>query len=102
MNAVPIASASSATVRVNTEKLDSLMDVVGELETAFEGAPRDAAMQELRDLEGRAEGEGSAGPLRTIFAPGYLLRSGADKAAAWDDLCLAADVAEGKRREVSS
>ncbi|RTL41935.1 MAG: uracil-DNA glycosylase [Burkholderiales bacterium] len=29
-------------------------------------------------------------PVVVTFAPGYLLRSGADKAAAWDDLCLAA------------
>jgi DNA polymerase len=28
-------------------------------------------------------------PVVVTFAPGYLLRSGADKAAAWDDLCLA-------------
>jgi DNA polymerase len=34
-------------------------------------------------------------PVVVTFAPGYLLRSGADKAAAWDDLCLAARTGDG-------
>ena len=34
-------------------------------------------------------------PLVVTYHPAYLLRSPLDKAKAWDDLCLAADVAEG-------
>lgn len=34
-------------------------------------------------------------PLVVTYHPAYLLRNLADKARAWDDLCLAADVAEG-------
>ena len=34
-------------------------------------------------------------PLVVTYHPAYLLRNPADKARAWDDLCLAADVAEG-------
>jgi uracil-DNA glycosylase family 4 len=34
-------------------------------------------------------------PLIVTYHPAYLLRSLADKARAWDDLCLAASVAEG-------
>jgi len=33
-------------------------------------------------------------PLVVTYHPAYLLRNPADKARAWDDLCLAADVAE--------
>jgi len=31
------------------------------------------------------------------YPPAYLLRNGQDKARAWEDLCLAADVAEGQQ-----
>jgi DNA polymerase len=34
-------------------------------------------------------------PLVVTYHPAYLLRSPLDKAKAWEDLCLAADVAEG-------
>jgi DNA polymerase len=34
-------------------------------------------------------------PLVVTYHPAYLLRSPLDKAKAWDDLCLAADVADG-------
>jgi DNA polymerase len=33
-------------------------------------------------------------PLVVTYHPAYLLRNPADKARAWDDLCLAAQVAE--------
>ena len=33
-------------------------------------------------------------PVVVTYPPAYLLRNGADKARAWDDLCLAASVAE--------
>ena len=36
-------------------------------------------------------------PLVVTYHPAYLLRNLQDKAKAWDDLCLAADVAEGLR-----
>ena len=36
-------------------------------------------------------------PLVVTYPPAYLLRSGQDKGKAWADLCLALDVAEGKR-----
>ena len=36
-------------------------------------------------------------PLVVTYHPAYLLRNLADKARAWDDLCLAASVAEGAR-----
>jgi DNA polymerase len=32
-------------------------------------------------------------PLVVTYHPAYLLRNPADKARAWDDLCLAAEVA---------
>lgn len=35
-------------------------------------------------------------PVVVTYPPSYLLRNGQDKARAWEDLCLAADVAEGK------
>ena len=35
-------------------------------------------------------------PLIVTYHPAYLLRSLGEKARAWDDLCLAADVAEGR------
>jgi uracil-DNA glycosylase len=35
-------------------------------------------------------------PLVVTYHPAYLLRTPADKARAWDDLCLAAQVAEGQ------
>jgi len=35
-------------------------------------------------------------PVVVTYPPAYLLRNGQDKARAWEDLCLAADVAEGK------
>jgi DNA polymerase len=35
-------------------------------------------------------------PVVVTYPPAYLLRNGADKAKAWMDLCLAADVAQGK------
>lgn len=34
-------------------------------------------------------------PVVVTYPPAYLLRNGADKARAWQDLCLAADVAQG-------
>ncbi len=34
-------------------------------------------------------------PVVVTYPPAYLLRNGQDKARAWEDLCLAADVAEG-------
>jgi len=34
-------------------------------------------------------------PVVVTYPPEYLLRSGHDKARAWEDLCLAADVAQG-------
>lgn len=37
-------------------------------------------------------------PLVVTYPPAYLLRSGQDKGKAWADLCLALDVAQGKRR----
>ena len=36
-------------------------------------------------------------PLVVTYPPSYLLRSGQDKGKAWADLCLAMDVAQGKR-----
>jgi uracil-DNA glycosylase family 4 len=36
-------------------------------------------------------------PLVVTYHPAYLLRNPADKARAWDDLCLAAEVAEAAR-----
>ena len=36
-------------------------------------------------------------PLVVTYPPAYLLRSGQDKGKAWADLCLALDVAQGKR-----
>ncbi len=36
-------------------------------------------------------------PLVVTYHPAYLLRSPLDKSKAWEDLCLAADVAEGVR-----
>jgi DNA polymerase len=36
-------------------------------------------------------------PLVVTYHPAYLLRSPLDKSKAWEDLCLAADVAEGTR-----
>jgi DNA polymerase len=39
-------------------------------------------------------------PLVVTYHPAYLLRNLADKAKAWDDLCLAAQVAEGSAAEV--
>jgi DNA polymerase len=38
-------------------------------------------------------------PLVVTYHPAYLLRSLQEKAKAWDDLCLAASVAEGADRE---
>lgn len=35
-------------------------------------------------------------PVVVTYPPAYLLRNGQDKARAWEDLCLAADVAEGE------
>lgn len=37
-------------------------------------------------------------PVVVTYPPTYLLRNGQDKARAWEDLCLAAEVAEGKYR----
>ncbi len=37
-------------------------------------------------------------PLIVTYHPAYLLRSLTEKARAWEDLCLAADVAEGKTK----
>ena len=37
-------------------------------------------------------------PLVVTYHPAYLLRNPAEKARAWDDLCLAADVVEGAGR----
>ena len=34
-------------------------------------------------------------PVVVTYPPAYLLRNGQDKARAWEDLCLAADVAQG-------
>ena len=34
-------------------------------------------------------------PLVVTYHPAYLLRNQPDKARAWEDLCLAAEVAEG-------
>jgi uracil-DNA glycosylase len=36
-------------------------------------------------------------PLVVTYHPAYLLRNPADKSRAWDDLCLAAEVAEAAR-----
>jgi len=36
-------------------------------------------------------------PVVVTYPPAYLLRNGQDKARAWEDLCLAADVAEGQQ-----
>ena len=35
-------------------------------------------------------------PVVVTYPPAYLLRNGLDKARAWEDLCLAADVAQGQ------
>ena len=37
-------------------------------------------------------------PVVVTYHPAYLLRTLADKARAWDDLCLAAAVLEGEQR----
>jgi DNA polymerase len=37
-------------------------------------------------------------PVVVTYPPAYLLRNGLDKAKAWADLCLAADVAQGQSR----
>jgi DNA polymerase len=34
-------------------------------------------------------------PVVVTYPPAYLLRAGQDKARAWEDLCLAMDVAQG-------
>jgi DNA polymerase len=47
-------------------------------------------------LRGRAHRYAGV-PLVVTYHPAYLLRNLPDKAKAWDDLCLAADIAEGRR-----
>jgi DNA polymerase len=53
----------------------------------------DEAIGKLRGRVHRYQGV----PLVVSYHPAYLLRTPADKSRAWDDLCLAADIAEGVR-----
>ncbi|NWG73604.1 MAG: uracil-DNA glycosylase, partial [Rubrivivax sp.] len=58
------------------------------------------ALLRTGDAIGRLRGrvhEYEGVPLVVTYHPAYLLRQPADKAKAWDDLCLAAQVLDGRR-----
>jgi uracil-DNA glycosylase len=58
----------------------------------------DEPIGKLRGRVHRWPGDGTT-PVVVTYHPAYLLRTLADKARAWDDLCLAASVLEGEFQE---